>query len=84
MSARSLIIIEWFWCIYGSPVDLDPMTESQVTKPLARDQIYLKRQFDAEIIVLCVRWYIKDLFSLFDNTIRRLLAAAKESSRAQI
>ena len=34
------------------------MTESQVTKPLARDQIYLKRQFDAEIIVLCVRWYI--------------------------
>ena len=26
----------------------------------------------------------KDLFSLFDNTIRRLLAAAKESSRARI
>ena len=34
------------------------MTESQVTKPLARDQIYLKRQFDAEFIVLCGRRYI--------------------------
>jgi transposase-like protein len=29
-----------------------------MTKPLERDAIYLKRQFDAEIIVLCVRWYI--------------------------
>src|SRR5258708_21562025 len=27
-------------------------------KPLERDAIYLKRQFDAEIIVRCVRWYI--------------------------
>lgn len=29
-----------------------------MTKPLERDAIYLKRHFDAEIIVLCVRWYI--------------------------
>ncbi len=29
-----------------------------MTKPLERDVICLKRQFDAEIIVLCVRWYI--------------------------
>src|ERR1700736_2848021 len=29
-----------------------------MTKPLQRDAIYLKRHFDAEIIVLCVRWYI--------------------------
>lgn len=29
-----------------------------MTKPLERDPIYLKRHFDAEIIVLCVRWYI--------------------------
>src|SRR6266849_3554850 len=30
-----------------------PMTKSQ-----DRDAIYVKRQFDTEIIVLCVRWYI--------------------------
>ena len=29
-----------------------------MTKPLERDAIYLKRHFDAEIIVLCVRWYV--------------------------
>ena len=29
-----------------------------MTKPQSRDEIYLKRQFDSEIIVLCVRWYI--------------------------
>jgi hypothetical protein len=32
--------------------------ETLMTKPLQRDAIYLKRHFDAEIIVLCVRWYI--------------------------
>jgi transposase-like protein len=29
-----------------------------MTKPIARDAIFLRRQFDAEIIVLCVRWYV--------------------------
>jgi len=29
-----------------------------MTKPLERDAIYLKRHFDAEIIVLSVGWYI--------------------------
>jgi transposase-like protein len=29
-----------------------------MTKPIARDPIYRKRGFDAEIIELCVRWYI--------------------------
>ena len=29
-----------------------------MTKPQSRDAIYLKRQFDSEISVLCVRWYI--------------------------
>ena len=29
-----------------------------MTKRLERDAIYLKRHFDAEIIVLSVRWYI--------------------------
>jgi transposase-like protein len=29
-----------------------------MTKPLARDHIYRRRRFDAEIIELCVRWYI--------------------------
>jgi len=29
-----------------------------MTKPIARDAIYRKRVFDADIIGLCVRWYI--------------------------
>jgi transposase-like protein len=29
-----------------------------MTKPIARDPIYRRRVFDAEIIELCVRWYI--------------------------
>ncbi len=29
-----------------------------MTKPMARDPIYRGRIFDAEIIELCVRWYI--------------------------
>ena len=29
-----------------------------MTKPIVRDPIYRRRRFDAEIIELCVRWYI--------------------------
>ena len=29
-----------------------------VTKPIARNPIYRRRGFNAEIIELCVRWYI--------------------------
>jgi transposase-like protein len=29
-----------------------------MTKPITRDPIYRKRAFDADIIELCVRWYI--------------------------
>jgi hypothetical protein len=29
-----------------------------MTKPIARDPIYRRRSFDADIIVLCVRWYV--------------------------
>jgi hypothetical protein len=29
-----------------------------MTKPIARDPMYRKRVFDADIIELCVRWYI--------------------------
>src|SRR5688500_8098359 len=29
-----------------------------MTKPIARDPIYRRRRFEAEIIELCVRWYI--------------------------
>jgi transposase-like protein len=29
-----------------------------MTKPIARDPIYRKRAFEADIIELCVRWYI--------------------------
>jgi transposase-like protein len=29
-----------------------------MTRPTVRDPIYRRRRFDAEIIELCVRWYI--------------------------
>ena len=29
-----------------------------MTKPIARDPMYRQRAFDAEVIQLCVRWYI--------------------------
>src|SRR6202790_2252285 len=29
-----------------------------MTKPIVRDSIYRRRRFDAEIIELCVRWYV--------------------------
>ncbi|MGH8203332.1 MAG: IS6 family transposase, partial [Steroidobacteraceae bacterium] len=29
-----------------------------MTKPIARDPIYRRQRFEAEIIELCVRWYI--------------------------
>jgi hypothetical protein len=29
-----------------------------MTTPIARDPIYRRRRFEAEIIELCVRWYI--------------------------
>ena len=29
-----------------------------MTKPVERDRIYCRRWFDAEVIVVCVRWYI--------------------------
>ena len=34
------------------------ITRRQMTKPIVRDLIYRRRRFDAEIIELCVRWYI--------------------------
>ena len=37
-----------------------------MTKRRDRDQIYCKRQFDNEIIVLCVRWYISYRLSYRD------------------
>jgi transposase-like protein len=32
--------------------------EPAMTKPIARDPIYRRRRFEADIIELCVRWYI--------------------------
>jgi transposase-like protein len=29
-----------------------------MTKPIARDPIYRRRVFDADVIELCVRWYV--------------------------
>lgn len=36
----------------------DHFSEVMMTKPITRDPIYRKRAFDADIIELCVRWYI--------------------------
>src|SRR6202158_2963732 len=35
-----------------------PKKGLRMTKPIARDPIYRRRVFEAEIIELCVRWYI--------------------------
>jgi len=40
------------------PYDSGSKKGSRMTKPIARDPIYRRRVFDAEIIELCVRWYI--------------------------
>ena len=37
-----------------------------MTKPIARDPIYRRRSFEAEIIELCVRWYISYRLSYRD------------------
>ena len=37
-----------------------------MTKPIARDPIYRKRGFDAEIIERCVRWYVSYRLSYRD------------------
>jgi transposase-like protein len=37
-----------------------------MTKPIARDPMYRQRGFDADIIELCVRWYINYRLSYRD------------------
>src|ERR1700675_1250630 len=43
-----------------------------MTKRPDRDSIYVKRQFDTEIIVLCVRWYIT--YRLSDRDLVAMMA----------
>jgi hypothetical protein len=52
------IEIERFRCIKGLYRTIPASTRRLMTKPIARDPIYRSRRFDAEIIALCVRWYI--------------------------
>jgi transposase-like protein len=47
-------------------VDFCRCRELTMAKPIARDPIYRKRGFDAEIIELCVRWYISYRLSYRD------------------
>jgi transposase-like protein len=42
-----------------------------MTKPIARDPIYRRRVFDADVIELCVRWYITYRFSFGRGRRRR-------------
>jgi hypothetical protein len=39
------------------------LTGPRMTKPIARDAMYRRRSFDADVIELCVRWYITYLCS---------------------
>ena len=43
-----------------------------MTKPIARDPIYRRRRFEAEIIKLCVRWYIT--YRLSDRDLVAMMA----------
>jgi hypothetical protein len=54
-----------FRCNSGCRLDWLP-TETPDDKRQDRDSIYVKRQFDTEIIVLCVRWYISYRLSYRD------------------
>ena len=55
---------DWSWWRVWVPVQQRPSARlgcqrrRPMTKRQDRNAIYVKRQFDAEIIVLCVRWYI--------------------------
>src|ERR1700675_1816975 len=42
----------------GIVVQFGHRRDAQMTRPIVRDPIYRRRRFDAEIIELCVRWYI--------------------------
>ena len=42
----------------GTIVEFGHRRDAQMTRPIVRDPIYRRRRFDAEIIELCVRWYI--------------------------
>jgi hypothetical protein len=50
-----------------------------MTKRQDRDAIYVKRQFDTEIIVLCVRWYITYRLSYRDPG--AMMAVVRNNSR---
>src|SRR5258708_24945116 len=47
-----------FRCIKGQYRTIQASTRRLMTKPIVRDPIYRRRRFDAEIIELCLRWYI--------------------------
>src|SRR6202044_2483457 len=51
-SAGGAVALRGIIVQFGRPRD------AQMTRPIARDPIYRRRRFDAEIIELCVRWYI--------------------------
>jgi transposase-like protein len=55
-----------FRCINGRYRVIAASTRRLMTKPIVRDLIYRRRRFDAEIIELCVRWYISYRLSYRD------------------
>jgi transposase-like protein len=52
-----------------------------MTKPIARDPMYRQRAFDAEVIQLCVRWYITYRLSYRDLVEMMASAASRSPTR---
>jgi hypothetical protein len=53
-----------------------------MTKPVVRDPTYRRRRFEAEIIELCVRWYITYRLSYRDLV--AMMAERGEQSNADV
>ena len=54
-----------------------------MTKPIARDPIYRRRRFEAEIIELCVRWYITYRLS-YRDLVAMMADAALDLARLRV
>ena len=55
-----------------------------MTRPIVRDPIYRRRRFDAEIIKLCVRWYITYRLSYRDLVAMMAMRFGRRPRRALV
>jgi hypothetical protein len=61
-------IIDWLWCELRerSITCRQIVRTTELTKVLDMDELFKGRHFDREIIVLCVRWYLRYQLSFRD------------------